>query len=181
MAEPERIFEHWIHPVSEVPGAGMRRRYVATEAERQAVAKLLAINACSDITIDYNLRPVGPHKFELTGNLTANVTQDCVATLEPVVSEISEELKHVFGARTTDTSTKNEELSILESDDIEPISDGVIDVGRLAFELISAGLDPYPRKPGSTFEGYSDESDADGPNTGPLAELAKLNPNDKTD
>ena len=29
--------------------------------------------------------------------------------------------------------------------------DGIIPVGRIVFETISAGLDPYPRKPGAEF------------------------------
>ena len=43
-----------------------------------------------------------------------------------------------------------------ENDAPDPLIDGKIDIGALATEFVALGLDPYPRKPGVTFEPPSD-------------------------
>jgi hypothetical protein len=47
---------------------------------------------------------------------------------------------------------------------------GTVDLGALATEFLILGLDPYPRKPGATFQPPGGAS-AD---EGPFAALAKL-------
>ena len=39
-----------------------------------------------------------------------------------------------------------------DESDTDPIVDGKIDLGALAAEFFALGLDPYPRKPGVSFE-----------------------------
>jgi hypothetical protein len=53
----------------------------------------------------------------------------------------------------------------------DPIIGGRIDLGALAAEFLSLGLDPYPRKPGVDFE--APEGDAPGEES-PFAALGKL-------
>lgn len=40
----------------------------------------------------------------------------------------------------------------MTADPPDPITDGKIDLGTLASEFLTLGLDPYPRKPGVSFE-----------------------------
>jgi hypothetical protein len=37
-------------------------------------------------------------------------------------------------------------------DSPEPIDNGIIDLGRLATDVLFLAIDPYPRKPGAVFE-----------------------------
>ena len=39
----------------------------------------------------------------------------------------------------------------LEDDEVEPIINGIIDLGELAAQHLGVALDPYPRKPGAAF------------------------------
>ena len=47
---------------------------------------------------------------------------------------------------------ETETFSIADEDEPDPIIDGKIDLGALAAEFFALGLDPYPRKPGVSFE-----------------------------
>ena len=55
-----------------------------------------------------------------------------------------------------------------EEDEPDPLIDGKIDLGALAAEFFALGLDPYPRKPGVSFEAPEDAAD-----DSPLADLAR--------
>ena len=52
----------------------------------------------------------------------------------------------------------------------EPLIGGSIDLGALATEFLILGLDPYPRKPGATFQPPADAK----PEESPFAALAAL-------
>ena len=57
-----------------------------------------------------------------------------------------------------------------EEPEIEPLIDGVVDLGALATEFLILGIDPYPRKPGAVFEAPPTGE----PFAGPFAGLAAL-------
>ncbi len=88
----------------------------------------------------------------------------CVVTLEPFRSEISDEVERYFlpGASEADASA-----------DVDPFSDGVIELGEVVVESLSLALDPYPRKPGVTFEA-GDATTEEGKEQSPFAALASL-------
>ncbi len=55
---------------------------------------------------------------------------------------------------------------------MEPLEHDRIDIGRIVYEALSAGLDPYPRKEGAGFE-WTDPKAAEGAGK-PFAVLKKL-------
>lgn len=97
------------------------------------------------------------------GHLDAEVTQACVATLDPVAEIISEDFEAYFldesqVASFSRARKKKEELdggSILDDieeqpipedhEDPEPIVGGIIDIGEVAAQHLSLSLDPFPR------------------------------------
>jgi uncharacterized metal-binding protein YceD (DUF177 family) len=81
------------------------------------------------------------------------VGQTCVVTLEPLTSEVDEEIDAMFSpdAPPVPEATSGDEDGPAE-DPPEPIVNGAIDLGTLATEFLMLGLDPYPRKEGVVFE-----------------------------
>jgi hypothetical protein len=76
------------------------------------------------------------------------VTQTCVVSLEPFEAEVVEPIDVKFlPAGTTKPAAALPE----EEEDTDEIVDGRIDLGALASEFLTLGLDPYPRKPGAAF------------------------------
>ena len=107
--------------------------------------------------------------MHVTGTVSATVGQTCVVTLEPIESDINEAVNLVFSPGADEGASPDMSLNTDESE-IEPLVDGVIDLGALATEFLILGIDPYPRKPGAVFEAPSTSE----PFAGPFAGLAAL-------
>lgn len=137
----------------------------ATPAECAALAADFKIPAVRDLVGRFTAQGSST-RLEVTGTVSAVVTQICTVTLEPFESELVEPVEAAF----TDTDVL-EGTDAEEADVPDPIVGGRIDFGALTAEFLSLGLDPYPRKPGVAFEPLIE--DAEEP---PLAVLRKLRP-----
>jgi hypothetical protein len=165
----------WTIPVTEIGEAGRGEERSANSAEREAVAKTLAILSCDQLTASYEVKPMGSGRYRLTGDVEGDVTQSCIVTLDPVTSHISDAFAvELWPPDQMPASGEDEEREILAGDDVEAIENGRIPVGRIVFEHISAVLDPYPRKPGAEFDWRDPKAEADAKAGGAFAALAKL-------
>jgi uncharacterized metal-binding protein YceD (DUF177 family) len=168
----------WVHVASTIGDRSLSETREASADERQELARMLDILSCDALKVSYTLTPLKAGRFRLTGTLDAKVTQACVVTLEPVPSSIEErfaiELYPAGEARASGSAEGEQE--VLSTPDIEPFEDGRIDVGDLVYELLSAALDPYPRKEGVEFDWVDPKTAADPGAVSPFAALAKLKP-----
>ena len=85
-------------------------------------------------------------RFRLSGRLRAEISQACVVTLEPVDSTIEEGFDVTFWPEEDMPAPRGGEVDMDEEADPEPIVAGQIDVGRVVFECLAAGIDPVPEK-----------------------------------
>jgi uncharacterized metal-binding protein YceD (DUF177 family) len=128
-----------------VSANGVEEKIVATEKERAALTTrfdLLAINA-----LEAKLHIVPKHAgtiFEVMGSFKADVTQRCVATLEPLTAHIEQPIEANFGSPFTEAGGAIERST--EEDDLEPMVNGIMDLGELVAQHLGLALDPYPRK-----------------------------------
>jgi hypothetical protein len=164
----------WSHRTTAISETGLHQSAVATETERSAIAKELGLTFCEAIVADYSLRPAGAGRYRFTGTLHAQVTQACVATLEPVPQTIEEAFEVEFWPAGSLPDMGDVEIEVLSVPDVEPIEHGTIEVGLVLFEILAAALDPYPRKSGATLEWQDSESAEDGGGAGPFGALKKL-------
>lgn len=146
------------------------RAEVAVEAspeECAALAKDFGIPAVRDLVGRFVLTGT-LSRLTVTGTVEATVTQVCTVTLEPFESEVREPVEVVY----SDAPPPEEpEEGTVEGapEPPDPIVNGRIDLGTLTAEFLALGLDPYPRKPGVSFE-----PPAAGPETGPFDVLRQL-------
>lgn len=169
----------WVHLTTEIPEAGRRFERRATEAERAAVAKDLDLAGCPRLDVSYQIKALSNGRYRAAGRIDADVVQSCVVTLEPVAQKIDEAFDVTFDPRGDDDRPVSGEREILSEPDVEPLTDGRLEIGRVAFELLAAALDPYPRKPGADLEQIAPHVVAGGRDAGdaapnPFAVLAKL-------
>jgi len=103
--------------------------------------------------------PKSGGRIQVTGQVRARVGQTCVVTLDPIESEIDEEVDLTFAPEAE--ARRLADLIEEGQDDEEPpqvidppeaIVNGIIDLGRLATDALFLAIDPYPRKPGAVFE-----------------------------
>jgi uncharacterized metal-binding protein YceD (DUF177 family) len=108
--------------------------------------------------------------LRLAAELSADVTQACVVTLEPVRSRIEEEFTLLY---SNGPEEKAGEVVLSGSDEVvEPLSEGSLDIGEAVAQQLSLALDPFPRAPGAELPG---EAAPEAPErVSPFAALAAL-------
>jgi uncharacterized metal-binding protein YceD (DUF177 family) len=168
----------WVHRTSEIAGRRVSETHEVGPQDREELARMLDILSCDALKVSYTLEPLKNERFRLSGTLEAKVTQACVVTLDPVPSSISEQFSVELhpAPEVVKIEGEPEEQEVLSSPDVEAYEDGRIDVGAIVYEVLSAALDPYPRKEGAEFEWVDPKIAADPAAVSPFAALAKLKP-----
>jgi len=160
--------------------------------ERQALSELNELEGIASLKAKFHAVKAG--KFiRITGRLDSRLTQQCVVSLEPFETDISEEIDARFfeeptgparraardarsdktagpGRKPATVPRKLPEPVSMDEDEAEAVVDGRIDLGALASEFLTLALDPYPRKPGVAF----DASVVENPVESPFSELRLL-------
>jgi uncharacterized metal-binding protein YceD (DUF177 family) len=157
--------------VTQIPDGGLHREIEADAPARAAMAEIAGVRDISSVhaAFDLSRRSGGVH---VTGRVQAKVGQTCVVTLEPIESEIDEEVDLIFAPAqeiAPQIDTDDGESALVEAP--EPIENGMIDLGRLATDVLYLAIDPYPRKQGAVFEPQVTASD---PEDHPFAALKAL-------
>jgi len=174
----------WRSPVvvAKIPDTGLHREIEADPIARAAMAELaevreiLAAHASFDVSLRRDSR------VHVAGRVRARVGQTCVVTLDPIETEIDEAIDLEFAPpeqipELSDLVDAAEEGAEEIPDPPEPISNGVIDLGRVATDALYLAIDPYPRKPGIMFEPKLEEVD---PGDHPFAALKALQTSEPT-
>jgi uncharacterized metal-binding protein YceD (DUF177 family) len=160
--------------VSDVPANGRRITVTAEPAERAALAQQLHLPAIKKLVAYFEIKPWAGGGLAVTGELEADVVQICGVTLDEFDAEVREEIEAHFveddGKRRDETPGAEHEADLDAPDMLE---NGRADLGALAAEHLSLGLDPYPRKPGVEAEAVA-EPEPETPTHRPFAGLDKL-------
>ena len=161
--------------VETIPREGLTRRVEADPAERVALAALNNLPALGRLVATFDLRPGAGGIVEVSGEVAADLTRTCVVTLEPFATRLVEPVNLRFAspspapARRGATDGERDDATLEQQESPDPVVDGVIDLGAIAAEFLTLGLDPYPRKPGVSFEPPAQDGSAD---ASPFGELA---------
>jgi hypothetical protein len=156
-------------PVHQLPPEGREIRVEATPEECAAIAKDFNLPAVHTLAGTYLLRG-SPERVRVTGRVTASITQVSVVSLDPFESEVDEEVDVEF-APPSDRA-EGGEIEVAEEDPPDPLVNGTVDLGALTAEFLALGLDPYPRRPGETFDQPAPDQDGDSP----FAALGRIAP-----
>jgi len=163
----------WRFPVrrDDVPEQGLHLDLVADTTTRAAVAAVAGVRALPSLVASFDVTRQGSG-LRVAGEVRATVEQNCVVTLEPLTSEVSEPVDLVFVAGPVAVASVEaaEAIDPAGADEPELLVDGVADLGVVATEFLLLAIDPYPRKPGAVFEGPRIEDSG----THPFAGLAAL-------
>lgn len=162
----------WTHNVTDIPAGGLDRERRATEAERAAIAKALDLLKLDRLATHYRIKSVAGGGYHLSGKLTADVEQACVVTLDPVAAKIDAPFDVEFRPEV-ETADNDEDANVLAGPDVEILERGIIPVGRIVVETLSASLDPYPRRPNAEFT-WQDQKAQEAEKSSPFAALSKL-------
>jgi uncharacterized metal-binding protein YceD (DUF177 family) len=174
MADDLDVTLLWPQPValSEVHRGAVRRTLEADAAVRGRIAKALGLQSLAALDATLKASP-WLDGVQIDGRWTARLTQICGVTLEPFETELNGEI-HLralpAGSPALDAHQAHEVDMDPEADDPPDVLEGdQIDLGACVVEDLSLAVDPFPRKPGATFEAPAQAGELS-----PFAVLAKL-------
>ncbi|GER00712.1 DNA-binding protein [Iodidimonas gelatinilytica] len=121
-----------------------------------------------------------PDGIRLEGVVTAQVTQKCAISLDPVESHIEDR----FAIRFLDAPLPMEadEMVVdVDEEDVDILTQGAVDVAEILAQTVSLALDPFPRAPGvdlppiiKTEAQVKADAEAQEKADNPFADLKKL-------
>lgn len=152
----------------------------ADARELKALAVLWKVLDVGALTADLKVRRWKKDGVKVFGTVHARISQACVVTLDPVQSDIDEEIDQIFvpeGSVLARIPANDEGEMIIDPDgpDLpETFIGDAIDVGAIVAEFAAMGIDPYPRKPGVEFEPHTENSAGTEAKPSPFAVLRNL-------
>jgi hypothetical protein len=165
----------WSAPVAlhDVPETGRRVDLAADVSTRAAVAAAIGVRELPRLAASFDVSRHGREGLRVVGRVSATVGQTCVVTLDPIENEIEEAVDLTFVPAAPAELADDDgggRSKVAAEDAPEPLVGGVVDLGVVATEFLTLGIDPYPRKSGAEFR--APEAADDTPK--PFAALAAL-------
>lgn len=129
----------------------------ADQRELAGLAALWKVASVEELSAEMQIARWKKDGVRVRGHVTARLTQNCVVTLEPVESVVSEDFEQIFvpeGSKLARMVTGETAEMVLDPDgpDLPETFEGdTIDAGVTVSEMVALAIDPYPRKPGIEF------------------------------
>lgn len=140
--------------VARLPQKGMSVLIKADAAQREALAEAHGLLSVEKYRADLLVTKWKRNGIKISGTVQAEITQACIATLEPVQASIDEDVEGVFLPEDSKLAREGFNVAgeiLLDAegpDGPETFTGDTIDAGALAEEFFGLGIDPYPRKSG---------------------------------
>lgn len=167
----------FIAHVARLPHKGLPVVVEPGERERAALAREHELVAVKNYRAELLVAPWKRNGVRVSGMVEADIVQECVITLEPIETHVSETVEAVFLPEESKLgrlgfhSGGEMVLDAEGPDSPETFSGDTIDVGALAEQFFGLGIDPYPRKAGAQAAPALDDDVESG---GPLQEKLRL-------
>ena len=138
---------------------GEKGKVLSIEAnadERSRLARRLGLDGLEALSAEIRLSPRrGGRMVRLEGTFKALVRQICVVTLEPVEDHIEGSIERIYDTTFEGLENEDEIIDMDGDDPPDPLIGGKIDAGEAVAEQLALEINPFPRKKGTTFAGYS--------------------------
>jgi Large ribosomal RNA subunit accumulation protein YceD len=163
--------------VAHLPQKGMPISIEADEAQRSGLAAEHQLVSVEGWKAELLVSPWKRNGVKVSGHVEADITQECVVTLEPLHAHISEEVSAIYFPEDSKLGRQGfhapgeVHLDLEGADSPETFSGDTIDVGALAEEIFGLAIDPYPRKEGASLG--TGAAGRESENLGPLHEKLK--------
>lgn len=157
--------------LDELGGAPRAVSIEANESERAALSARFGLIGIARLDAAAALTREG-EIVTATGKLSADLTQACVGSGDPVPAKIAEDFALRFVPTGSEPSAEEVELEESDLDEID-YEGGSVDLGEAVAQTMALALDPFPRAPSADAKlreaGVLGEGDA-----GPFAALKAL-------
>jgi uncharacterized metal-binding protein YceD (DUF177 family) len=117
----------------------------AAPAERAGLARRFALVALERLEARVRLARLAGGMVRLAAELSADVVQQCVVSLEPLTSRVEESFTLLYGEGL---EPARDVVLSGAAELVEPVEGGHIDIGEAVAQQLSLALDPFPRAAG---------------------------------
>lgn len=149
---------------------------VTTVAERAALAARYSLLSLDALEAQLTLRSEVSGEIVVNGHLRAELAQQCIVTLEPVIETVSAPFEQRYALQPA-ALVADLEFGPEDMEPPEPVVGDSIDLGELVAQHLSLSINPYPRAPDA--ENQTDQYRSNAPDDGPFAALANLREPDR--
>lgn len=156
----------------DVPETGRHVDLAADATTRAAVAAAIGVRALPRLAASFDVSRHGREGLRVVGRVSATVGQTCVVTLEDIENDVDEAVDLTFVPAAAEEASEDggSRSKVAAEDAPEPLVGGAVDLGVVATEFLTLGIDPYPRKSGAEFAAPAAADDT----PKPFAALAAL-------
>jgi hypothetical protein len=161
--------------VTRLPHKGLPVIIDADARQREALAEAHGLVSVERFHAELLVTPWKRNGVKVSGHVEADITQECVVTLDPLQAKIDETIEGLFLPEDSKLGRLGFEsggeihIDTEGPDSPETFFGDTIDVGALAEEFFGLGIDPYPRKPGVALDSEGEDGASSQPE-GPLQE-----------
>ena len=155
-------------PAEDITSRSRHYEIEADDAARRALAERMGVVSVDSARAHFEIhRDQAGYRIVVSGQLKAEVTQQCVVTLDTVRSHIDEVFDAYFAdtddiipfakaqkqaGRDPEQANEVETPMVEEHEAPEPLDNGCVDLGELAAQYLSLGMPAYPKKQGARHE-----------------------------
>lgn len=160
--------------ITRVSAQGCTEKIAAEAPECVALAERFGLPAIHSLTAELRISRWRGEGLKVKGRLVADIDQTCVVSLDTFRSTLEDSFESYF---LPASSLAGADEAAIEGSDAEPFENGVIDMGEAVAEAMALAIDPYPKKPGTSFaDQVEPESEAPGADAArnPFAGLSRL-------
>ena len=144
--------------VARLPAKGLPVVVEADAKQRESLAAIHHLVSVERYRAELLVTPWNRNGVRVGGVVEADITQECVVTLDLVTASIREKVEGLFLPEDSKLGRQGFNGAgeiVLDADgpdSPETFSGDTIDVGALAEEFFGLAIDPYPRKPDAAIE-----------------------------
>lgn len=167
--------------VRSIPEKGLVLTLNANETELMALAKNHNLSKVKFFRADYRVTRWKRRGVKLTGTVIAEITQECVISLLPIESKITQPVDLIFVPNDSKLVRDGPEFKSYEimidvdgPDTPEVLLGETIDIGAISEEFFELAIDPYPHSDDITKLDVSQDS-VEAEMQSPFSVLGKLN------
>jgi len=159
---------------ADVAGGQRMLAIEASAAECEALARRLGVVGVERLNAELRLA-ADPTCTQLSvdGTLEADVVQRCVVSLSEFRSTLVAPVARLYRTDAVEVPP-SPDIEAADDDMADPLVNGRADVGEAVAEQLALEIDPFPRKEGVEFKGYSTEPPEQKPVDSPVSPFAVL-------
>jgi uncharacterized metal-binding protein YceD (DUF177 family) len=154
-----------MYDLSDLSNGGDEISVAASDEQRARLAEWAGLNSVESFKAQVTLLRTSATRFAYEAALSADLTQSCVVTLEPVHSHVALDVSRALHLTKTPRGAQLavHDLSSTADEGPEEIQNSHYDLAGPLLEEFSLAIDPYPRAPGVVFESPHDSDMSESP------------------